>query len=165
MSAKDQSADIEQLIAEFEKSGLRELHVIRDGFEIYLSTDPDTGGIGAQVTPVAPPAVAVAAAAAAPAAPPAAEGLASAPAGDWPADAVVVAAPYLGTFYRAPKPGADPYVEAGDPVTAETEICLVEVMKLFTSVRAGCDGHVHAILAADGALVEADQPLFVIVKD
>ena len=55
MSAKDQSADIEQLIAEFEKSGLRELHVIRDGFEIYLSTDPDTGGIGAQVTPVAPP--------------------------------------------------------------------------------------------------------------
>lgn len=161
MSTKDQSADIEQLIAEFEKSGLRELHVIRDGFEIYLSTDPDTGGIGAQVTPAARSP----AAAATPAASPAAEGPAAAPAGDWPTDAIVVAAPYLGTFYRAPKPGADPYVEVGDRVGAETEICLVEVMKLFTSVRAGCDGHVHAILAADGALVEADQPLFVIVKD
>ena len=45
-------------------------------------------------------------------------------------------APNLGTFYRAPKPGAPPYVAVGQRVEAATEVCLIEVMKLFTSVRA-----------------------------
>jgi len=79
-----------------------------------------------------------------------------------PEGATIVAAPYLGTFYRSPKPGAPAYVELGSDVTAESELCLVEVMKLFTAVRAGVAGKVVAILASDGDLVQAGQPLFAV---
>lgn len=150
-------ADIEQLIAEFERSGLRELHVRRDGLEIYLSADGGASGMDGvrrEVTQVAPhessPAVN-----AAPAAPIAQQ--------VWPAGAVIVPAPYLGSFYRSPKPGSPPFVSLGDTVAADTELCLVEVMKLFTSVTAGTAGVVHAVLAQDGDMVSADQPLFVIL--
>ena len=58
----------------------------------------------------------------------------------------LVRAPNLGTFYRAPKPGAAPYVAIGQKVEAETEVCLIEVMKLFTSVCAGVAGTVREVL-------------------
>ncbi|PXA83988.1 acetyl-CoA carboxylase, biotin carboxyl carrier protein, partial [Nostoc sp. 3335mG] len=74
----------------------------------------------------------------------------------------IVRAPYLGTFYRAPKPGEAAYVEIGAEVSAESELCLVEVMKLFTAVRAGASGTIAHILATDGQMVEAGQPLFAI---
>ena len=80
-----------------------------------------------------------------------------------PAGAVVVSAPYLGTFYRSPKPGSPPYVEVGSVVAAESELCLVEVMKLFTAVRAGVAGKVVQVMASDGELVVADQPLFAVM--
>lgn len=155
-------ADIEALIADFQASGMRELHVRAGEFEIYLSTDASAPGLGAhavavRVEPIAPAAAAPAAAAPAPTAPPAA-----APS-SLPDNAVIVRAPYLGTFYRAPKPGSPVYVDVGSVVTADTEMCLVEVMKLFTAVRAGLSGTVHAILATDGAMVEADQPLFAVI--
>lgn len=75
---------------------------------------------------------------------------------------VVVRAPNLGTFYRSPKPGAPPFVEVGRQVEATTEICLIEVMKLFTPVQAGVAGTVREILVSDADLVEFDQPLVVI---
>jgi acetyl-CoA carboxylase biotin carboxyl carrier protein len=80
-----------------------------------------------------------------------------------PADAIIVRAPNLGTFYRAPKPGADDYVRIGSDVAKGQEICLIEVMKLFTAVRSEQAGRVHAVLAEDGAMVEAGQPLFALV--
>jgi len=163
MSAADRTAELEQLIAEFEKSGLRELHVVRDGVEIYLSNDGNSVGLSTGAAPEAAP---VGPAPAAAGAPPPAPAAAPTPAAEaWPEGAQIVRAPYLGTFYRAPKPGSPPYVEVGSAVTAESELCLVEVMKLFTTVRAPAAGVVHAILSQDGALVEADQPLFVIVED
>jgi acetyl-CoA carboxylase biotin carboxyl carrier protein len=70
-----------------------------------------------------------------------------------------VAAPLLGTFYRAPKPGADPYVAAGSAVREDTIIGIIEVMKLMNTVRAGVVGTVAEILADDGALVEYGQVL------
>lgn len=73
-----------------------------------------------------------------------------------------VTAPNIGTFYRSPKPGAAPFVEVGQHVTAQTEICLLEVMKLFTSVNAGVDGTVVQICASDAELVEGGQILFFI---
>ena len=75
----------------------------------------------------------------------------------------LVRAPYRGTFYRAPKPGAKPYVEIGDVVAAEADLCLVEVMKLFTAVRAPQGGKIHSVVARDGELVESGQALFVLV--
>ncbi len=70
-----------------------------------------------------------------------------------------VPAPLLGTFYRAPKPGASPFVEIGSTVQAETIIGIIEVMKLMNTVRAGVSGRVTEILARDGALVEYGETL------
>ena len=76
-----------------------------------------------------------------------------------------VAAPNLGTFYRSPKPGSPPFVELGQKVAADTEICLLEVMKLFTSVNAGVAGTIMKVCAADAELVEGDQVLFYIERE
>lgn len=67
---------------------------------------------------------------------------------------IEIKAPNLGTFYRASSPEADPYVTVGATVNEETEICLVEVMKLFTTIRAGMKGTVREIVAEDGDMVE-----------
>lgn len=74
----------------------------------------------------------------------------------------IVRAPMLGTFYRSPKPGEPPFVEVGDKVDAGTTVCIVEVMKLMNSVRAGVSGQVTKIFATDGQLVEFDQPMFAV---
>lgn len=166
MSDPKKSHDIEALIADFQRSGMRELHVKAGDVEIYLSADP--GGPGLDAAPVAQvstpaPVASSPGAVPAPVAPAVQSAQAVQPDADIPANGIIVRAPYLGTFYRAPKPGSPVYVEIGSVVTAETELCLVEVMKLFTAVRADIAGRVHAILANDGAMVEADQPLFVIV--
>ncbi len=162
MDTEKRLADLQQLIDEFKRSGLRELQARHGDFEIYLSQDANAPGLGAAASaptiqvqrnvPVAAPS-APAAPAAAPA--PAAQAV--------PDGAVVVCAPYLGTFYRSPKPGSPPYVEVGSMVAAESELCLVEVMKLFTAVRAGVAGKVVQVLASDGELVAADQPLFAVM--
>lgn len=65
----------------------------------------------------------------------------------------------LGTFYRAPKPGAAPFVSIGDRVNPETVIGIIEVMKLMNSTSAGVSGTIVEILVQDGELVEYDQPL------
>lgn len=72
---------------------------------------------------------------------------------------ILITAPVLGTFYRAPKPGEPPFVEVGDEVGPDSNLCVIEVMKLYNSVRAGAAGRVVAIYASDGDLVEFDQPL------
>lgn len=74
----------------------------------------------------------------------------------------MVKAPSLGTFYRAPKPGAAPFVATGSTIGADSELCLIEVMKLFTTLRAGTAGTIREIYASDGDLVEYDQPLFLV---
>ena len=79
-----------------------------------------------------------------------------------PEGMVGVTAPNLGTFYSAPKPGAAPYVSVGDRVTADTEVCLIEVMKLFTPVRSGIDGVIKEICVADAEMIEYQQLLVII---
>jgi acetyl-CoA carboxylase biotin carboxyl carrier protein len=75
-----------------------------------------------------------------------------------------VASPLLGSFYRAPKPGAPPFVEVGAQVEENTVVAIIEVMKLMNTVRAGVKGTVTEILLADGALAEYGQPLMRIRK-
>lgn len=70
-----------------------------------------------------------------------------------------VPAPLLGTFYHAPKPGAEPFIKIGDTITSDTVIGVIEVMKLMNSVSAGVEGVVTEIIAADGQLVEHGQAL------
>ena len=70
-----------------------------------------------------------------------------------------VRAPLPGTFYRAPQPGAPPFVEVGDTVEPETVVGIVETMKLMNPVHAGAAGTVSAILIDNGTLVPADTVL------
>jgi acetyl-CoA carboxylase biotin carboxyl carrier protein len=70
--------------------------------------------------------------------------------------------PMTGTFYCRPSPDEAPYASEGEKVSAGDTLCLIEVMKLYTTIEATADGIVDSILAEDGKLVEFDQPLFVI---
>jgi acetyl-CoA carboxylase biotin carboxyl carrier protein len=74
----------------------------------------------------------------------------------------VVRSPMLGVFYRAPSPNAPSFVEVGTKVKRGDPLCLIEVMKLFTTITADQDGRVAHVLPANGDLVEFDQPLFVL---
>lgn len=78
---------------------------------------------------------------------------------------VAVRAPMLGTFYRAPAPGERPFVEVGDKVGPGDTVCLVEVMKLFNSVKAGVAGTVVKITVENGSMVEHGQTLILIESD
>lgn len=77
----------------------------------------------------------------------------------------LVRSPTMGTFYRAPKPGAPPFVEPGARVATGDTVGLVEVMKLFNSVNAPCAGTVTHVLVADAAVVAEGQPLVAIRPD
>lgn len=71
-----------------------------------------------------------------------------------------IRSPLVGTFYRAPAPGDEPYVEVGDRVRAGEILCIVEAMKLMNEIPADVSGEVVEILAENASGVEYDQPLF-----
>ena len=81
-----------------------------------------------------------------------------------PEGATVIQSPMVGTFYRAPEPGAKPFVEVGAAVAPDTTVCIIEVMKLMNSIPAQCRGIVAEILVGDGETVEYGQPLIVIAS-
>jgi oxaloacetate decarboxylase alpha subunit len=74
--------------------------------------------------------------------------------------AVRIEAPMVGTFYRAPQPGAPPFVEEGDAVAPGQTLCILEAMKLMNEVKAEIEGIVRAIHVQNGQPVEFGQPLF-----
>jgi len=77
-------------------------------------------------------------------------------------DLITVKSPMVGTFYRAPSPDADVFVDTGDPVTEDAVVCIIEAMKVMNEIKAECDGSVKDILVADGEPVEYGQPLFLV---
>ena len=107
-----------------------------------LSTSPAAGSEASDRTPPHDPAARVAAV--------------------WAPESIVIRAPMVGTFYRAPEPGAPPFVEIGQVVEADTIVCIIEVMKLMNSIRAGARGVVTQVLLDDGATVEASAPLIIL---
>lgn len=148
LTAKD-VAEITRLL---EESTFTELTLETEGVKLSLrrgpsSTAPSSGGVAPQA--LAAPVTGAPAAAAAPA-------TAAAPVEP---GTEVVRAPLLGTFYRAPKPGAPPYVDVGATVEPDTIIGIIEVMKLMNTVRAGVRGTVVRIMARDGVMVEYDEAL------
>ncbi|HSQ81518.1 MAG TPA: acetyl-CoA carboxylase biotin carboxyl carrier protein [Casimicrobiaceae bacterium] len=79
-----------------------------------------------------------------------------------PEGMVVVKAPMVGTFYRAPSPGAASFVEVGDKVQADTVVCIIEVMKLMNTIHAGAVGVVREVRVENSQPVEYGQVLIVI---
>lgn len=77
---------------------------------------------------------------------------------------LAIRAPMLGTFYRTLKPGAPPFAEVGSLVKEDDPVCIIEVMKLFNTVRAGVRGRIARVCAEQGQMVEFNQPLFWVEK-
>ena len=73
----------------------------------------------------------------------------------------VVKSPFVGTFYRAPSPGADTFCEVGKRVKKGDTLCIIEAMKLMNEIEAEFDGVIKEILVDNEQPVEFDQPLFV----
>lgn len=73
-----------------------------------------------------------------------------------------VLSPFVGTFYRAPSPDADPYVKEGQTVKKGDVLCIVEAMKLMNEIESEVSGRIVSILAENGQPVEYGEPLFLI---
>ena len=73
---------------------------------------------------------------------------------------IPIKAPLLGTFYQRSEPGAPAFVDIGSLVDEDTTVCIIEVMKVFSTVKAGIKGHISKINVENGELVEYGQPLF-----
>lgn len=131
-----------KLVELMERDGLDRLHVqVGD-----LSMDLRMSAPQAAAAPVAPPP---------PAAVPATE-----PAVQAAANVRKVLAPLVGVFYRAPAPGAPPFVEAGQTIAQGDVLCVLEAMKLMNEIVSEHSGTIARVCVADGELVSLDQELF-----
>jgi acetyl-CoA carboxylase biotin carboxyl carrier protein len=146
------AADIAEILRLVEGSAFDELSLEFDGLKLNFKRGVD-GATARPAGPDSPPA-----AMPVPAGPPPAAAAAADP------NLLDVRSPMLGTFYRAPKPGAPPFVTVGAAVEEESIVCIIEVMKLMNTVRAGIRGTVAEILVADGALVEYGEILLYVRK-
>ena len=79
-----------------------------------------------------------------------------------PSGLVSVEAPMVGTFYRAPSPTAEPYVNEGSVVKEGQILCIIEAMKLMNEIESKVGGRIVKIFVENGHAVEYGQPLFLI---
>ncbi|MFI5151650.1 MAG: acetyl-CoA carboxylase biotin carboxyl carrier protein [Bacteroidia bacterium] len=78
------------------------------------------------------------------------------------ANLIEVRSPIVGTFYRAPSPTADPYVQVGQQIKVGTILCIIEAMKLMNEIESEVDGKISKILVENGKPVEYNQVLFLV---
>ena len=141
--------DIERMLDLMDERDLEELEVEREGLHVRLRKRP-LGGV-----PAGPAAI--------PAAPPVAPQAAPDAGGEAPDDGLqLVKSPIVGTFYRAPEPGARPFVEVGSAVSKGQVLCLIEAMKLMNEIDADSDGEVVEVLVEDHQPVQYGEALFAI---
>ncbi|HTL93190.1 MAG TPA: acetyl-CoA carboxylase biotin carboxyl carrier protein [Steroidobacteraceae bacterium] len=150
--------DVAEITRLLEESEFDELHLEQDGLKLTLKRSVASAAAAVSPAQAAPPAVAASDSGAA--SPVHESGRESPPSS---AQSVVdVTAPLVGIFYRAPRPGAAPYVEIGSAVEEDTIIGIIEVMKLMNAVRAEVKGTVTEIVVQDGAAVEYGEVLLLI---
>ena len=146
---------VKKLIELLEESGVAEIE-IHEGEESVRISRYAAGAPAVQAMPA--PVMA---------APLPAEPAASTAAAQQPADQAVPAghaieSPMVGTFYRAPSPGASAFVEVGSRVNAGDTLCIIEAMKMLNQIEADKAGEIKAILVENAEPVEYGQVLFVI---
>ncbi len=144
---------VKKLIELLEESGISEIEISEGEESVRISRHP-TGGVHMMPSYAAPPPAAAAPVAAA--APAAESTEPDVPAGH------VVSSPMVGTFYRAPSPGAKDFVEVGQSVKVGDTLCIIEAMKMMNQIEADKSGVVKAVLVENADPVEFGQPLFVI---
>ena len=143
---------LKTLIDLVSESGVAELEITEGDDRVKIVNRVGAAPVAATAPAViASPVVAAAPAAApAPAAPAVAE------------DTRTINSPMVGTFYRAPSPGAKPFADVGQKVKAGDTVCIIEAMKLLNEIETEYDGVIKEILVENGQPVEFGQPLFVI---
>ena len=82
-----------------------------------------------------------------------------------PKNLTPIKSPMVGTFYRAPAPDADPYVEENSSVTVGQTVCIVEAMKLMNEIESEVTGRIARILVENAQPVEYGQTLFLVESD
>lgn len=153
---------LRRLLRIFDESSAAELSIEEEGMSVHMSK-------ASAQAPVMMPSYAMPAAAPAPAAPAAAAPAPSAPAAAPSAAAAdsghTVTSPIVGTFYRAPSPDADAFVQVGQHVNVGDTLCIVEAMKLMNEIESDVSGTVIKILVENGQPVEYNQPIFLVKPD
>lgn len=153
---------LRRLLKIFDDSTVTELEIEEEGIKIQMSKQVAAVAAAQPAYQVMP----VSAAAPAPAAP-------AVPAPSAPAPAApsadeggqTINSPIVGTFYRAPAPDADPFVQVGSHVNVGDPLCIVEAMKLMNEIESEVSGTIVKILVENSQAVEYNQPMFVIKPD
>jgi acetyl-CoA carboxylase biotin carboxyl carrier protein len=149
--------EIQRLLDYIAKSPLAEVSIETEGLKVSVKKHTEAAPVVSVVSAAAPTAAPVAAApAAAPAAP-----AAPAPVAD---NLYTVKSPMIGTFYRAPGPDKDNFVEVGTEIAPGKTVCVIEAMKLFNEIDSEISGKIVKILVDNASPVEFDQPLFLVEK-
>ena len=152
---------IKKIIKLVENSSIDELELEEEGTKIKVARNRNSGisvhtanSLPQTVPPFTPPQGL-----------PPGESVHSASAGHTPESKYhEVRSPIVGTFYRAPSPDAEPYIEVGQTVEVGTVMCIVEAMKLMNEIESDCAGTVVNIIAENGKPVEYNQVLFLVEK-
>lgn len=151
---------LKTLIDLVSESGVAELEITEGDDRVKIVNRVGAAPVAAAAPAViATPVVASAAPAAGPAPAVAAEPAAAPVAAE---DTRTINSPMVGTFYRAPSPGAKPFADVGQKVKAGDTVCIIEAMKLLNEIETEYDGVIKEILVENGQPVEFGQPLFVI---
>jgi acetyl-CoA carboxylase biotin carboxyl carrier protein len=153
--------DVREILRIIDESQLDELRIDMPGFRLHVRR----GGAPPPPAEAPPPPPPERRSEPAPAAPAGSPPEPAAPVTASANGAATIDAPMLGTFYRASAPGEQPFVEVGSKVDADTVVCLIEVMKMMNSVKAGVAGTVVEVCAANAELVEYGEPLFRVDPD
>ena len=140
---------VKKLIELLEESGIAEIEIHEGEESVRISRNAAPGAVAAAPIAIAAPAAAPVAAAPEPAAEEVIEGH-------------VLNSPMVGSFYRAPSPGAASFVDVGSKVSVGDTLCIIEAMKLLNQIEADKGGTIKAILVENGQPVEYNQPLFII---
>jgi len=149
---------IKELIELVAQNRLQGIELERSGFRLKIDGQQALAPAAAHPGDAGAAAAAPAVAAPGPAAAPAP----AAPAEQIPAGAHVLTSPIVGTFYRAPAPDADPFVEVGSRVKKGQVLCIIEAMKLMNEIESDVDGVIAEIYPQNAQAVEFGEPLFAI---
>jgi len=146
--------EIKNILLLMEENRLVEFEYEDEGRRIKLRRAEDRAAPHA--VPIMVPAQVAVPPAAAPAAPAAAPGRAD--------NLVEFKSPLVGTFYRAPRPDADPFVNVGDEINPDKVICIIEAMKVMNEIKAEMNGVIREVLVKNSQAVEYGELLFLIER-
>jgi len=140
---------VKKLIELLEESNVAEIEIHEGEESVRISRHGSSPAQFLMQSPMAP--------AAAPAA-----GVPTAPVAPDPDEKNMVRSPMVGTFYRSPSPGSNPFVEEGSEVKVGDTLCIIEAMKILNQIECERAGSIKRIMVENGQPVEYNQPLFVI---